>query len=86
MIRNRLSELMGARRLNQRDVQRGTGLAYKTVNKWYNDELTAFDRDALLKLCRFLGVSVGDLLVYIPEPEPAADGQGAPNLAEVSVG
>ena len=76
MIRNRLSEIMGARRLSQRDVERGTGLAYKTVNKFYNDRLGSFDREALSRICAFLGVGVGELLVFEPDDGEGADSPG----------
>jgi putative transcriptional regulator len=81
MIRNRLSEIMGARRLKQAEVARGAGLLPKTVNKFYNDENDSFDRDVLDRLCAYLGVDVCELLVYAPDPAPADEPDGAGELA-----
>lgn len=64
---------MGKRRLKVQDVARGTGLAYKTVLKIYHDKNDSFDRNVLSKLCAFLGVGVGDLLVYVPEEQAEPD-------------
>ncbi len=79
MIQNKLSELMGARRLKVQDVARGTGLAYKTVWKLYHDRNDSFDREVLSRLCGYLGVGVGDILVYVPveQTEPRHDGRNS---------
>jgi len=69
MIVNRLSEIMGRKRLNQRDVVRGTGLAINTVAGLYNDKARRVDMDTLDKLCSFLGVTVGEILEYQEEQE-----------------
>jgi len=67
MIVNKLSEIMGRRRLSQRDVVRGTGLAINTVAGLYNDKAKRVDMETLDKLCDFLEVSVGEILVHQKE-------------------
>ncbi len=74
MIENRLSELMGKRRLKVQDVARGTGLAYKTVLKLYHDRNDSFDREVLARLCAYLEVGIGELLVYVPTNQPEGSG------------
>jgi putative transcriptional regulator len=64
MIRNRLSTLMGTQRLTQRELQRRTGLSYTTVNELYHDKAKRLDFATLDKLCRALGVGVGEILEY----------------------
>ena len=44
------------------EVVRATGIARATVDRYYNDEVTSFDREVLSKLCAYLGVSPGELL------------------------
>ncbi len=39
----------------------------ETVLKLYHDKNDSFDRNVLSRLCAFLGVGVGDLLVYVRE-------------------
>ena len=64
MIRNRLSALMGAQRVTQRELQRRTGLSYATINELYHDKSKRLDFGTLDKLCRALGVGVGEILEY----------------------
>ena len=53
---------MGARRIKVSEVVRATGIARATVDRYYNDEVTSFDREVLSKLCAYLGVKPGELL------------------------
>ncbi len=65
MIRCQLSTLLGARRIKVSDVCRGTGIARATLDRYYNDHVKSFDRGVLSKLCDFLEVEPGDLLVAV---------------------
>src|SRR5688572_25245356 len=65
-IINRLSTIMGTRRITQSELQRQTGLHYTTINDLYHDRAKRLDVDTLEKLCRALGVGVGDILEYQP--------------------
>ncbi|TMV49335.1 helix-turn-helix transcriptional regulator [Paenibacillus mesophilus] len=67
MIVNHLSEIMGRKRLNVRDVVRGTGLAINTVSGLYHDTSKRVDMETLDKLCTFLGVGIGDILEHKQE-------------------
>ncbi len=63
MIICRLSAILGARRIKVSDVCRATGIARATLDRYYNDRVSSFDREVLGKLCQFLQVKPGDLLV-----------------------
>lgn len=67
MISCRLSTILGAKRLKVSDVCRGTGVARATLDRYYNDKVNSFDRDVLSKLCDFLQVTPGDLLVVVEQ-------------------
>jgi putative transcriptional regulator len=69
MIVNHLSEIMGRKRLNVRDVVRGTGLAINTVSGLYHDTSKRVDMETLDKLCTFLDVGIGDILEHKKELE-----------------
>lgn len=64
MIINRLSEIMGRKRLKVSDVVAGTGLAINTVAGLYHDRVKRVDLDTLDKLCEFLEVGIGDILEH----------------------
>lgn len=67
MISCRLSTILGAKRLKVSDVCRGTGIARATVDRYYYDRVNSFDRAVLGKLCQFLQVEPGDLLVMVDQ-------------------
>ena len=66
LIRNRLSRLMGERRLSIQDVARGAGLSYPVVSGLYHDRATRLDIATLDKLCTFFRVQPGDILEWVP--------------------
>lgn len=65
MISCRLSTILGAKRLKVSDVCRATGVARATLDRYYYDKVNSFDREVLSKLCDFLQVNPGDLLVVV---------------------
>jgi putative transcriptional regulator len=70
VISCRLSTLLGARRLKVADVCRATGIARATLDRYYNDRVKSFDREVLGKLCQYLNVKPGDLLVEVEQGDP----------------
>ncbi|MDP9378749.1 MAG: helix-turn-helix transcriptional regulator [Chloroflexota bacterium] len=75
VIENRLSILLGERRMSVAEFARGAGVAYATAHQMYHGRTTRWDAPILVKTCRFLGVQVGDLLVYVPRDPEQADSQ-----------
>jgi putative transcriptional regulator len=67
MIRCRLSTILGAKRIKVSDVCRATGIARATVDRYYYDGVNSFDREVLSRLCDFLAVKPGDLLVIVEQ-------------------
>ena len=63
-IINRLSREMGARRLTMLELARRTGLSYSSVHALYHGRTRRLDLETLDRLCRALGVGVGDILEY----------------------
>lgn len=74
-IKNRVPDLLAAKfggkeNINLKQVQREVGdIAYGTVNAWVKDKLDRVDFPTLEKWCRYLGVGVGDILVYMPDEQ-----------------
>jgi len=69
MIENKLSEVMGRKRLKISDVIEGTGLARNTVAEMYHGRSKATNFETLDKLCTFLDVGVGELLEHKKDAE-----------------
>jgi putative transcriptional regulator len=68
MIINRLSRVMGDRRLSIQEVVRVTGVSYSTVFDLYHAKAKRFDLNTLDRLCTGLGVGVGDILEHQADP------------------
>lgn len=67
MITCRLSTILGARRIKVSDVCRATGIARATLDRYYNDRVNSFDREVLAKLCDYLQVEPGELIVKLDQ-------------------
>lgn len=68
MIINRVSRVMGERRMSISEVARRSELAYTTVHDLYHGRAQRLDIGTLNVLCRTLNVeSVADLLEYVPD-------------------
>ncbi len=67
MIENRLSVLLGERRMNIRTFAQGAGINYGSAHSMYHGKTTRWDSDILVAVCKFLDIQVGDLLVYRPD-------------------
>lgn len=74
MIRCHLSRYMGERKLKVIDVARETGLNRSTVSALYYEKSARIELDAVEKLCRFFGCSVGEFF-EITDDKPADDGK-----------
>ena len=66
MIRCHLGRLLGERKLKISDVARDTGINRGTLTRLYQETTERVDLDAIDQLCRYLQVSVADILEYIP--------------------
>lgn len=64
MIVNRLSVVMGERRLSIAEVAKLGKLAYNTVDNLYNDTTKGIDFKTLDKLCYVLECTPNDLFRY----------------------
>jgi putative transcriptional regulator len=64
MLTNRLSRLMGERRLTITDVADGAGLHWNTVAELYHDRASRLDIATLEKLCDYFDVGPSEVFEY----------------------
>ncbi|MHB1651692.1 MAG: helix-turn-helix domain-containing protein [Desulfitobacteriaceae bacterium] len=69
MIINKVSEVMGKKRLKISDVIEGTGLARNTVAELYHGRAKRVDLETLDKLCTYLNAEIGDLIEHKKDAE-----------------
>jgi putative transcriptional regulator len=67
IIRNRISEVAGRRRINIKDLANAAGISYQTAYSLYHDRTSRIDFETMAGLCRALNVTVGELFEYAPE-------------------
>ena len=67
VIENRLSRILGERRMSIMDLQRQTGIPYTSLHALYHGGAKRVDLKTLDRICRALGVGVGDILEYRPD-------------------
>ena len=67
MILNKLSEIMGKRRINMSQLSRMTGLSRGAVFNIYHEKTSNIDFETMDKLCRALKCSVGDLFEFVDD-------------------
>lgn len=73
MIKSNLPVLLAERRLKVADLIRMTDISKSTMHKIYNDQTTRIDFDTMDRICEALGVNVGDIFEYVPNPKNTDD-------------
>jgi DNA-binding Xre family transcriptional regulator len=68
LINSRLNVIMEERNLSIRQVARDIDYRFDSVRQLYNNENKTYPRELLEKLCKYLGVTPGELL-FIEEEE-----------------
>lgn len=67
MIKNKLSEMMGIRRMNMAETVRVAGLNHITVFRIYHDKTKTIELETINKLCYALDCRIQDIFEYIPD-------------------
>ena len=65
---NRVSEVMGRRRMNVSELARAAGIGRQTAHRLYHGE-SDVTMDVVGRVCQALGVDVGELFEWAPDPE-----------------
>ena len=74
-INNKFGVLLAEKRMREKrnipfsEVHEETGVSRPTLQAWSNNTVTRFDLPVIEALCQYFGVSLSDLLEYIP-PDP----------------
>lgn len=67
MIKNKLSEMMGKRKMNMAEVARVANLNHITVFRIYHDKNKTIELETINKLCFALNCQIQDIFEYIPD-------------------
>jgi len=64
MITNKLSEIMGRRRIRMTELAKWAGISTSTVHRLYYDQTNGIDFETLDKLCIALECTPNDILEF----------------------
>lgn len=63
MVKSNLKEILDERQISIRQVSRDIDYRLESVRSLYNDETERFPRELLCKLCAYLDVTPGEILI-----------------------
>ncbi len=69
MIKIRLSDLLGKKKMSQAELARKTGIRPNTINALYHEYTIYVNKGDLDKICEVLDCDISELLEYIPNKE-----------------
>ncbi|WP_368657618.1 helix-turn-helix domain-containing protein [Metabacillus halosaccharovorans] len=67
-IKSDLKRILDERNLSIRQVSRDIEYRFDSVRQLYNDESKTFSKELIGKLCTYLNVTPGDIIVIEKEP------------------
>ena len=68
---NKLWKLLVDRKMSKADLRKAAGVAPNTMTRLRRDEEVTLA--VLHKICKALGVNIGDIMEFMPEDENAVD-------------
>lgn len=69
MIRIKLSEVLGRKKMTRKKLSELIGVRPNTIGDLYNEKVRKIDLDLLDRMCTVLECNVSDLLEHITETE-----------------
>ena len=75
MIELKVREFMEKNKMTRYRLQKLTTWNFKRVNAYYNNTVVDYSADDLDKLCEIFNCTVGDLLIFKPNPIPKKRGR-----------
>lgn len=67
MIKNKLSEILGRKRINKAELSRFSGVSYSSVKSIYYNKTKGIEFETLDKLCNFLQCTPNDIFEFTPD-------------------
>jgi len=67
MISNKLSEILGRKRIKKSELSKLTGISYSSVKNIYSNKTKGIEFETLNKLCNFLECTPNDIFEFTPD-------------------
>jgi putative transcriptional regulator len=68
-VKIHLSEILGKKKMRVSELAGQSGISRYALHFIYHEETRSISFEVLEKLCQTLGVSVGELLEYVPDED-----------------
>ncbi|MFJ2042271.1 helix-turn-helix domain-containing protein [Paenibacillus taichungensis] len=71
MIKSNLKNVLDSQgnNISIRELAREVDCQFETIRRFYNDTMERYPRDIIDKLCKYLKVTPGELIIYLPDEE-----------------
>lgn len=69
IVKSNLQSIIDEKGLSVLKVSKDIGYRYETVRQLYNDDLKTFPKELILKLCTYLKVTPGDIIILEENPD-----------------
>ncbi|MBO6298595.1 MAG: helix-turn-helix transcriptional regulator [Lachnospiraceae bacterium] len=67
MVRIKICELMGKRKMTRKHLSELTGIRPNTIGDLYREDVKKIDIQALDKICKVIECDICDVLEYVPD-------------------
>ncbi len=64
IVNIKLKELLKKSNITRYELEKITGITYKTINRYYNNKIVKADLEIIAKFCYVLNCEVSDLIEY----------------------
>jgi DNA-binding Xre family transcriptional regulator len=69
VVRSNLKKILDDRSMSIRQVSRDIEYRFDSVRQMYNDENKTYPRELITKLCKYLDVTPGELIILEEDPD-----------------
>lgn len=67
MIKIKISDMLGRKKMTQKSLAEITGIRPATISKMYYEEIKRIEVEQINQLCKAFGCSVGELFEYVED-------------------
>ncbi len=64
IVNIKLKELLKKSNITRYELEKITGITYKTINRYYNNKIVKADLEIIAKFCYVLNCEISDLIEY----------------------